>query len=183
MLDSVIEAVPNHTIRLWFDCYGNIVIFPKRNEITATAWEEKKNNNNNTQTLTKTLQNRTQCSRCLTPHVVVVPSAGCPTALPLWVPALSAGCLRGGGMVSGRYDAEEWLTPACHFTSSCPVSDRGMFTRVDAHTHRTVSPDIQVFHSVNATEAHRHIIHLLHLDAKHLRELSCHSPTKSLVSF
>ncbi len=31
------------------------------------------------------------------PHVVVVPSAGRPTAVPLWVPALRAGCLREGG--------------------------------------------------------------------------------------
>lgn len=31
------------------------------------------------------------------PRVVMVPSAGCPTAVSLWVPALRAGCLREGG--------------------------------------------------------------------------------------
>lgn len=41
------------------------------------------------------------------PGYVMVPPAGRPTALPLWVPALKAGCLRGGGMVSGRCVAEE----------------------------------------------------------------------------
>lgn len=63
-------------------------------------------------------------------RVVVVPSAGRPTAVPLWVPALRAGGLRGGGMVSGRYDSDECLTPACHLTRFCSVRDSGMFTRV-----------------------------------------------------
>lgn len=67
------------------------------------------------------------------PLVVMVASAGPPNAVPLWVPALRAGCLRGGGMVSGRYDTEEWLTPACHLTWVLSVRDSGMFTRVDTH--------------------------------------------------
>lgn len=57
-------------------------------------------------------------------RVVVVPSAGRPPAVPLWVPALRAGGLR-------RRGDGEWspcLTPACHLTWFCSV--RGMFTRV-----------------------------------------------------
>lgn len=39
---------------------------------------------------------------------VVVPSAGPPTTIPLWVPALRASCLGGGGgTVSGRYDWDD----------------------------------------------------------------------------
>lgn len=40
------------------------------------------------------------------PGIVMVPSAGCPTAVSLWVPALRASCLREGGTVSGCYDTE-----------------------------------------------------------------------------
>lgn len=79
------------------------------------------------------------------PHVVVVASAGSSTTISLWVPALRADCLRGGGMVSGHDDAEEWLTPACHLTRLCSGQRLG---HVYTCGHRCTSQElVHVFYA------------------------------------
>lgn len=75
------------------------------------------------------------------------PPAGCPTAVPLWVPALRDGLLGGGrGMVSGRSD--EWWTPACHTSRMSPVRDSGMKTRVYSTDTETENAASQFFYDI-----------------------------------
>ena len=105
------------------------------------------------------------------PRVVVVPSAGRPTAVPLWVPAL-----REGGLSQGRGDwwvvavtqRSDW-PPACHLTWVCSVRDSGMFDTC-GRTCRS-RDELQ---TVNATGAQAH---------RHARELALPLTHSHLITF
>lgn len=150
-----------NSVRLALDLDGNLasVIFLMKNKIMAQVREN---------IAYRQWRGHYEWDTCqqemFDPSVVVVPPAGRPTAVPLWVPALRAGCLRGGGMVSGRYDAEEWLTPACHLTWFCSVRDSGMFTRVHTHVRHMIS--------TSDNKCNKRTLFLLSFDAKHAGKLA-----------
>lgn len=101
----------------------------------------------------------------------MVPSAGCPTAVSLWVPALRACCLGGGGMVSGCYDAEgvidTCLSPHMSLLRQGPVhvSTCGLQRSKEQVPHRVVAAQPSS------------------LAVRHLRGLTCTSlsPNRSLL--
>lgn len=66
----------------------------------------------------------------------MVPSAGSPTAVPLWVPALRSDCLRAGEWWSMYKQRCDQHVPATRCDTLLSET-RGMFTRVDTQTHHT----------------------------------------------
>lgn len=99
-------------------------------------------------------------------HVVVVPSAGPPAAVPLRVPALSAG---GGWWVVA-------VAPACHRTWFSSVKDWGMFTRVVTHVRHVIWSRASEVNNVRAA-----VFSSCSVDSAHLRKPACHSLTNSLL--